>query len=162
MNSSITSLSLTPTNGKYDVWYDQFQNHNLLLNNSRAKMLIVSDSLISDLSCYPKIWRKHFINHGALNSGIAGDKAQNILWRVNNLNYSSNLNLKYVFILSGTNNVHRNSPQSIASTIISTGLAFQKKGHKIQVVIIPLLPRDDKHPKGQGIINTEICWSLNF
>ena len=136
MNSFITSLLPTPRNGKHG-WYDQFQKHNFLLNNSKAKMLIVGDSLVSNLSRYPEIWRKYFINHGALNFGIAGDKAQNVLWRVNNLYFSSDLNLKYVFILCGTNNIDHNSPQSIASTIVSTGLAFQKKSHKFQVVIIP-------------------------
>ena len=56
MNSTITSLSPTLKNGKHG-WYDQLQKHNLLLNNSKAKMLIVGDSLVSKLSSYPKIWR---------------------------------------------------------------------------------------------------------
>ena len=73
MNSSSTSLSPTPRNEKYG-WYNQFQKHNLLLDNSEAKMLIVGDSLGSNLSRYPELWRKYFINHGALNFGIAGDK----------------------------------------------------------------------------------------
>ena len=78
MTSSITSLSPPPGNGKHE-WYDQFQMHAFLLNNAKAKILVVGDSLVSNLSCYPKTWRKYFINHGALNFGIAGDKAQNIL-----------------------------------------------------------------------------------
>ena len=144
MNSSITSLSPTPRNGKHG-WYDQFQKHNLLLNNSKAKMLIVGDSLVSNLSRYPEIWRKHFINHGAFNFVIAGDKAQNVLWRVDDFYFSSNLNLKYIFILCGTNSIDHNSPQSIANTIVSTGLTFQKKSHRFQVVISSLLPPDDKY-----------------
>ena len=52
MNSFITSLFPTPINGKHG-WYDQFQN--LLLNNSKAKMLIVGDLLVSNLSRYPEI-----------------------------------------------------------------------------------------------------------
>ena len=72
-------------------------------------MLIVVDSLVSNLSRYPEIWRKYFINHGALNFGIARDMTQKVLWRVNNLHFSSNLHLKYVFILCGTNNIDPNS-----------------------------------------------------
>ena len=109
MNSSITSLSPTPRNGKHG-WYDQFQKHNLV-NNSKAKMLIVGDLLLSNLSHYPEIWRKYFINDGALNFGFPIDKAQNILWRANSLYCLSNINLKYIFILCGTND----SPQSIAT-----------------------------------------------
>ena len=85
------------------------------------------------------------IIHWNLNFGIVGDEAQNVLWRVNNLYFSSNLNFKYVFILCGTNNVDHNSPQSIASTIISNGLASQKKYRTFQVVILPLLSRDHKN-----------------
>ena len=83
MNLFITSLSPTPTDDKHGS-YNQFQKHNLLLNNSKAKMLIVGNSLVSNISRYPEIWRKSFINHGTLNFGIAGYKAQNVLWRVNN------------------------------------------------------------------------------
>ena len=93
MNSSITSLSRTPRNGKR-WWYDQFQKQNILLNNSKAKMLIVGDSLVSNLSRYPEIWKNCFVNHGDLNFGISRDKTQNVLWRVNNLYFSSDLNLK--------------------------------------------------------------------
>ena len=42
-------------------------------------MLVAGDLFVSNLSCYPKIWRKHFINHGTLHFAIAGDKAQNVL-----------------------------------------------------------------------------------
>ena len=153
MNSSITSLSPTPRNGKHG-WYDQFQKHNFLLNNSKAKMLVVGDSLVSNLSRYPEIWRKYFIYHGALNFGFAGDKALNVLWRVSKLYFSSNLNLKYVLILCGTNNTDHNSPQSISSNITSTDSVFQKKCHKLEVVIILPLPRDHKHSNRREIINT--------
>ena len=153
MNSSITSLSPTPRNGKYG-WYDQFRKHNLLLNKIKAKLLIFGDSLVSNLSRYSEIWQKYFSNHGALNFGIAGDKAKNVLWRVNNLHFSFNLHLKYIFILCDANNIDHNSPQSIASTIISTGLEFQKKSHEFKVVVIPLLPCDHKHSRRRGIINT--------
>ena len=115
-------------------------------------MSIIGDSLISNLSRYPEIWRKYFSNHGALNFGIAGDKAQNVLWRVNNLHFSSDLHLKYIFIFYGSNNIDHNSPQSIVSTIISAGLEFQKKSHEFQV--IPLLTRDHKHSRRREIINT--------
>ena len=93
MSLSITSLSPTHGNGKHGC-YDQFQKHTLLLNNSKAKMLIVGDSLVLNLSRYPEIWKSYFVNHGALNFGIARDKTQNVLWRVNNLYFSSDLNVK--------------------------------------------------------------------
>ena len=153
MNSSITLLSLTSRGDKHG-WYDQFQKHNLLLNSSKVKMFIVGDSLVLNLLHYPKIWRKYFINHGASNFGIAEDKPEKVLWRGNNLHFSSNLHSKFVFILCSTDNIDHNSSHSIANTIIYTGLVFQIKRHKFQVIIIPLLPRDHKHSRSRGIINT--------
>ena len=72
MNSFITSLSPTPRNGKHG-WYDQFRKHNLFLNKSKAKLLIIDDSLVSNVSRYLEIRRKYFSNHWALNFGIDGD-----------------------------------------------------------------------------------------
>ena len=68
---------------------------------------------------------------------------------------------KYVFILCGTNNIVHNSPQSFASIIISSGLAYQKQCHLFQVFIIPLLPRNYKHSRRRRIINT-VNKLLNF
>ena len=150
MNSSIASLSSTP--GKHRC-YDQFQKHNLILNKSKAKMLIVGDSLVLNLSRYPEIWRKYFSNHGPLNFGIAGDKAQNVLWRVNNLYFSSNLHLKYIFILCGTNNIDHNSPQSIASTIISTSLwSFNRRVTNFKLLLYHFYRATINTQ--EGIINT--------
>ena len=46
--------------------------YNLLLNNIKAKMLIISNFLFSNLSNYPEIGRKCFITHRTLNFNIAG------------------------------------------------------------------------------------------
>ena len=63
MHSSIASLPPTPRNGKHG-WYDQFQKHNLLLNNSKAKMLIVGDSLVkrtTNLNAFKHNLKKHYL-----------------------------------------------------------------------------------------------------
>ena len=60
-----------------------------------------------------------------LNFGIQGDKMQNILWRLNNLDFSKNCSIKYVFILGGTNNVDHNSPEETANGRITSGLSAQ-------------------------------------
>ena len=49
MNSSTTSLCPIPRNGKHGSC-DQFQKHSFLLNKSKAKLLIIGDSLVLNLS----------------------------------------------------------------------------------------------------------------
>ena len=47
--------------------------------SQKQKHTTVGDLLVLDLSRCPEIWRKYFINQGALNFGIAGDKEQIVL-----------------------------------------------------------------------------------
>ena len=68
-------------------------------------------------------------------------------------NFSKNCNIKYVFILGGTNNVDHNSPAEIANSLITSGISAQAQCQNAKVVIIPLLPRDTKNSLRQGNIN---------
>ena len=114
---------------------------------------MIGDSLISNLSRYPHVWKIYFSIHNALNFGIHGDKIQNILWRLNNLNLSKNCSIKYVFIHGGTNIVDHNSPEEIANGLITSGLSTQAQCQNAKVVIIPLLSRDTKNLLRWGNIN---------
>ena len=144
--------SPVPTNGNLG-WYGKFKQHNCLLQESPAKVILIGDSLISNLNRYPDVWKNYFSIHNTLNFGIQGVKIQNILWRLNNLNFSKNCSIKYVFILGGTNNVDHNSPEEIANGLITSGLSAQAQCQNAKVVIIPLLPHDTKNSLRQGKIN---------
>ena len=144
--------SPVPTNGNLG-WYGKFKQHNCLLQESPAKVILIGDSLISNLNRYPDVWKNYFSIHNTLNFGIQGVKIQNILWRLNNLNFSKNYSIKYVFILGGTSNVDHNSPEEIANGLITSGLSAQAQCQNAKVVIIPLLPRDTKNSLRRGNIN---------
>ena len=68
-----------PRNGKLG-WYEKFKRHIFLFEESEAKVILIGDSLISNLSRYPDVWKNYFSIHNTLNFGIQGDKIQNILW----------------------------------------------------------------------------------
>ena len=125
-------------------WYEKFKQHNVLLQESPEKVVLIGDSLISNLSRYPDVWKNSFSIHDTLNSGIQDDKYQNILWRLNNLNFSKNRSIKYVFILGGTNSVDHDSPEETANGLIISGLSEQVQCQNAMVVITPLLLRDTK------------------
>ena len=105
-----TSLFI-PTSriGKPD-WYNKFRQQNYLLNQSLSKILLIGDSIISNLGRYHEIWKKYFSSNNTLNFGIPGDKIQHVLWRIQNLNFSNNFSIKYIFILRGTINLDHNPP----------------------------------------------------
>ena len=116
----------TSRNGK-PGWYNQFIEHKFLLSHSSSKILLIGDSIISNLSRYPDIWERYFISHRTLNFGIPGDKIQNVLWRIQNLNFSNNPSVKYIFILCGTNNLDHNSPEELVHGIILSGIAAKNQ-----------------------------------
>ena len=95
---------------------------------------------------------------------------QNIFWRIINFYFSSNLNLKYVFILCDTNFIDHNSPKSKTSTINSIGLQFQKTCHKFQVVTQLAQRRCDNVVTSSWLtlsqscdkVENEICGDVSF
>ena len=91
-------------------WYEKFWQQHFLLNDSPSNILLIEDSLISNITRYEDVWSDYFSKHNMLNFGIPGDKIQNLLWRIKNLEFPLNSTLSCIFILCGTNNVDRNSP----------------------------------------------------
>ena len=59
-------------NGKLG-WYEEFNKHNFLLQQSPAKILLIGDSLISNLGRNPDVWKNYFSIHNTLNFGIPRD-----------------------------------------------------------------------------------------
>ena len=127
-----------------------------LLQAWPAKMLLILDSLISNLSRYPDVW-KYFSIHNTLNLGIQGNKIQNILWWLNNLNFSKNYSVKYVFILGGTKNVDHNSAKEIVNGLITSGFSAQAQCQNAKVLVIPILTHNIKNSlrwENINVINT--------
>ena len=66
-----------------------------------------------------------FKSQQALNFGIGGDRTQNVLWRVENGEIPSNLQI--CVIHCGTNNIDRDSPLNVTDGIVSIASAVQSK-----------------------------------
>ena len=62
-----TSHFILPSRIGKPGWYNNFRDQNSLLNQSSAKILLIGDSIISNLGRYPKIWKKCFSSHNPLN-----------------------------------------------------------------------------------------------
>ena len=71
-------------------WYNKFRDQNSLLCKSSAKILLIGDSIVSNLGKYPEIWKNHSSRHNTLSFGIPGDQIQHVLWRIQILNFSYN------------------------------------------------------------------------
>ena len=107
-------------------WYYKFREQSNLLNQSTWKILLIGDSVISNLGRYHEIWKKCFSSNNALNFGIPEDKIQHVLCRIQNLSFSNNNSIQYIFILCGANNLDHNPPGEFPNGIILSGISAKK------------------------------------
>ena len=56
--------------------YNKFREQHYLLNQSSSKILLIGDSIISNVDRYPEILKKYFSSHNTLSFGTPGDKIQ--------------------------------------------------------------------------------------
>ena len=63
-------------------WHEKFREQNFLLNDSPSNILLIGDSLISNISRYQDVWSQYFSKHNTLNFGIPENKIQNLSWRI--------------------------------------------------------------------------------
>ena len=83
-------------NGKFG-WYSTFRKHVTMPSSStNAKLVLTGDSVIANFDKCSDIFDKFFLPFHTVNCGISGDKIQNVLWRVYNMNLPASV--EYVII----------------------------------------------------------------
>ena len=136
------SLSKPSFREKKRGWYAW---HRIHVNNTirrQAKVIILGDSLVANLSRYPSVWDHHFRDLNAVNCGIGGDCAQHVLWRADNFYLPGSVSA--VVIHCGTNNLEFNvfRPHDIAHCVIACGTRLRDRFPHLKVIVAGILPRD--------------------
>ena len=88
----LTHFIPTPRHSKLG-WYEKFREQNFLLNYSPSNILLIGDSLISNKNRYQEVLSEYFSKHNTSNFVIRRGKIQNLLWKIKNLQFSSNSTL---------------------------------------------------------------------
>lgn len=101
-------------------------------------MLWLGDALIQDL-VNSHIWERHFCQMHSLNFGIAGNRTEHVLWRLQNGELEV-LAPKVVVLQIGTHN-HGDSPEDIAEGIKTICNLIRDKQPQAFLVVLTLLPR---------------------
>ena len=83
-------------NGKFS-WYNTFRKHvTKSTSSTNVKLVLIGDSIIANFDKCSDIFDKFFLPFPTVNCGISGDKIQNVLWRVYNMNLPASV--EYVII----------------------------------------------------------------
>lgn len=126
--------------------------------NYQAETVFLGDSLVEGWP-YQKM---NEITYGVpfLNLGVAGDRIQNVLWRLNDFRLGS-LSPRRIIILLGTNNLATDDPEACAlvAGLKTTVEVVQKAWPMATVYVIQILPRGADFHFQEGVrqsVNTEM------
>ena len=123
-------------------WYEEHEKFVAIAAGSLSSVLLVGDSLVNGLARYHRVWSKYFKPLRGLNFGVGGDRAQHVLWRIENGEIP--LNLQVAFVHCGTNNLDRDNPDEIRDGIASIVYTIQEKKPNANFIVSGLLPRDQE------------------
>lgn len=88
-----------------------------------------------------EVWAKYYGHRNAVNLGIAGDRTQHVLWRLDNGNIDG-ISPKVAVVMIGTNNnPPRNTGEEIADGIIAICKKLRMKLPKTKILLLGIFPR---------------------
>jgi len=88
----------------------------------------------------PEVWEAHYANRRAANFGIAGDRTQHLLWRLQN-GALDGLQPRAIVILIGTNNVGNDAPADVARGIRAVVDETLRQAPGARILLLGVLPR---------------------
>lgn len=91
-----------------------------------------------------EVWQEYYGHRNAVNLGIAGDRTQHVLWRLDNGNIDG-ISPKVAIVMIGTNNQPpRNTGEEIADGIIAICKKLRTKLPKTKILLLGIFPREPK------------------
>ena len=135
-------------------WMETHDECNLQNEQTEAPLVFVGDSLTQmwqkDDNGKPT-WKQFWEPLGALNYGIAGDRTEHVLWRLDH-GALDGLKPKLVVLCIGTNNAGQQfevegyhcTPQQTADGILAIIQRIQTKCHGAKVLLLGIPPRGEE------------------
>jgi platelet-activating factor acetylhydrolase IB subunit beta/gamma len=124
-------------------------DHHIMKHNKILRMkceidiqlVFLGDSLTRRWEDNIDVWNKYFSAYNAANFGVGGDCLENIKWRILNGELDG-IDPKAIIILAGTNNLDKDSEETIVNGIREIAEIIQHKLKNTKLVILGLLPRN--------------------
>jgi lysophospholipase L1-like esterase len=140
-------------------WGKTFAYQQQQLASKPADVVFVGDSLTECWASTGKaVWQLEFHKFRAINFGIAGDRTENILFRVTRVNLAAHAPRMFV-LLAGTNNLSREPPDSPEETVLAIKtivdyLAKQCPESKVILLTLPPNGYEPDSPLRKRVIET--------
>jgi beta-glucosidase len=145
---------LTPLPGHFpddpDRWLRRHAELALIPDRHSARLVFLGDSLTEGW-CHAsgsRAWRAHFAARGALNLGVAGDRTQQVLWRLSH-GALDGLDPDGVVLLLGVNNLWtgRQDNRRVAKALQAVATEIARLLPRTRILHLGLLPAGER-PEG--------------
>ena len=124
-------------------WYGQHvqQYHSAI--KQQARVVLLGDSIVANLSRYPNVWDHHLEPLNVTNCGIRGDRSQNVMWRVERMQLPATTSVGIIHC--GINDIGGTcasayGPREIAENVISCGTKLADRYPLLSVIVMGILP----------------------
>ncbi|MHC4260243.1 MAG: platelet-activating factor acetylhydrolase IB subunit [Planctomycetota bacterium] len=121
------------------------QAFNKRVKQGNVDLIFIGDSITHWWERAGKeVWDKYYGHRNAVNLGIAGDRTEHVLWRLDNGNIDG-VSPKVAVVMIGTNNhPPRNTGEEIADGIIVICKKLRTKLPKTKILLLGIFPRGAK------------------
>lgn len=113
------------------------------LTNGRFNVVFIGDSLTDFWTHTGKaVWDSELVPLRCMNCGIAGDRTEHILHRINRLDFRR-ASPKAFVLLMGTNNLgmeHPDKPQDVVRAIILAAQTLSKRHPQAKILVLEIPP----------------------
>ena len=139
-------------------WIESHSYHKRLIKYRKPSALIIGDSIAKGLRRYVDVWDRYFGKH-TVNLGIVGDKVEDIIWCIGNLDASKEV--RYVALICGTNNIDKNVPADIVKDIKYAIQLVKRKSCNCKVIVSGILPRSPDIRRNKiRLVNIQIKYGV--
>ena len=103
-------------------------------------MVVIGDSIVAALRCYPTVRRNVILQYKTINLGIVGDRIENVLWCINDIVLWKSI--RSVVIHCRTSNINTSSSDEISVGVVTIARSISHCYPNIEVIVSSLLQRD--------------------
>jgi lysophospholipase L1-like esterase len=140
-------------------WHRQVADHQGVLTNNPCRVALIGDSL-TEFWCHTGVaaWSADFAPLKCANLGIAGDRTEHILWRIENLDFRR-ANPRVFVLLMGTNNlgmVPPDPPEAVVRAMVRAVGGLTKRFPASHTLVLEIPPNgfEPRSPLRQHILET--------
>ena len=159
-----THSAVTPAPRESDYWLARFNDINAQIKQGHVDLLFVGDSIThwwqgrvsrdgESIDGGKAIWAEYYSKRNAANIGIAGDRTEHVLWRLQNGNIDG-ISPKVAVLMIGTNNSRTNTAEEIADGIVAVVSELRSRLPTTKVLLLAIFPRGEKPDERREMLAT--------